>query len=271
MKGQRTRDRFGHRAAGFLGPLIIRIGGSTSSLLVAGEERVAAARAAVDGAAASGAAGGPARSPAGSPVLFSFWHGCLLPLIATHRSRGIVALVSEHSDGEYIRRVLEPLGYGVVRGSTTRGGTRALFEMAARARAGCDLAVTPDGPRGPRRAVGAGVLAIARRAGIPIVPVGACAAPAVSLPTWDAFLIPLPGSRLSVCYGEALVIPLDGPDDSDSLRALLAERIEDATLEAERRLRDAARSGRVGGARARAAASGSALGHSSASRPSRGG
>src|SRR5687768_786230 len=86
----------------------------------------------------------------GTPVIFVFWHGNLLPLVHYHRHEGIVVLVSEHSDGERIARILARRGFGTVRGSSTRGGIRGLRALVRAARAGRDLALTPDGPRGPR-------------------------------------------------------------------------------------------------------------------------
>jgi 3-deoxy-D-manno-octulosonic-acid transferase len=160
------------------------------------------------------------------------WHGRVIPFIATHEGRGIVGLVSEHRDGEYIARALGPLGFGVVRGSTTRGGSRALFDMAQRAREGCDIALTPDGPRGPTTAVRPGVIALAQRAGTPIIPVGV-AARGVVFPTWDRFLVPRPWARVAVVYGEPLVAP-EREGDLDACSEELARRIECATQEADR-------------------------------------
>ena len=82
----------------------------------------------------------------GTPVIFVFWHGQLLPLIHYHRREDIVVLVSEHADGEYIGRVLQRNGFRTVRGSSTRGGHKGLRELIRSARAGHDLALTPDGP-----------------------------------------------------------------------------------------------------------------------------
>ena len=76
----------------------------------------------------------------GTPVLFVFWHGQLLPLVHYHRQEGIVVLVSEHADGEYVTRVLEHNGFGTVRGSSTRGGMRGLKGLVRAARSGKDLA-----------------------------------------------------------------------------------------------------------------------------------
>src|SRR5690606_37263648 len=94
----------------------------------------------------------------GTPIVFVFWHGQLLPLVHYHRRQGIVVLVSEHVDGEYITRVIRRNGFGAVRGSSTRGGTKGLKALVRAARAGHDLALTPDGPRGPHGVFKAGAL-----------------------------------------------------------------------------------------------------------------
>jgi len=86
----------------------------------------------------------------GVPVIFVFWHGHLLPLLHTHRGEGVSALVSRHRDGGTVAGVLHRMGYRTVRGSSTRGGASGLRGLVREARAGRDLAVTPDGPQGPR-------------------------------------------------------------------------------------------------------------------------
>ena len=87
----------------------------------------------------------------GKPVILVFWHEHILPVAHTIRGRGTVALVSKHADGEYIARVIERMGIGTVRGSSTRGGIHGLKGLIRVAREGHDLALTPDGPRGPAR------------------------------------------------------------------------------------------------------------------------
>ena len=112
----------------------------------------------------------------GQNVIVAFWHGrqLMMPLAYTRRrltkEASIEILVSQHFDGELIARVLRWFGFGTVRGSTTRGGGRALHEMVRRGRAGADLAVTPDGPRGPRCLAQRGVVELAKFSGLPIVP-----------------------------------------------------------------------------------------------------
>src|SRR4051812_263140 len=180
----------------------------------------------------------------GRPVIFVLWHSHLLPLVHRHRGTGVVALVSEHSDGEYITRVIERKGFGTVRGSSTRGGSRGLRRLIRAARAGHDLTVTADGPRGPAHVVKTGVLLVARVTGLPLIPVAVGASSAWQLPSWDRFLVPRPFARVRVAYGEAMCIPADAPRDAlDAGAARLAAELIRLT---EWCARTAARSAAVG-------------------------
>jgi lysophospholipid acyltransferase (LPLAT)-like uncharacterized protein len=136
-----------------------------------------------------------------------------------------VTLASRSADGEYITRVLHHWGYHVVRGSSSRGGDTALRELVRLARAGRSVAITSDGPRGPRERLKFGVLHMAQLSGAPLVPVGSAASRAWWFESWDRFLVPRPFAKLRVAYGDALFIPRDA--DSDGLAAA-ARRIEDA-------------------------------------------
>jgi lysophospholipid acyltransferase (LPLAT)-like uncharacterized protein len=106
----------------------------------------------------------------GSNSIISFWHGRQVMLPFAYRGSGVVILLSEHRDGELIARILGWFGAGAVRGSTTRGGIRALRQLVRAGRAGADLVVTPDGPRGPRCHAQAGVIELAKLTGLPIFP-----------------------------------------------------------------------------------------------------
>lgn len=145
----------------------------------------------------------------GTPVVFVFWHGQLLPLVHYHRDEGIVVLVSEHADGEYITRVIERHGFGTARGSSTRGGTKGLKALIRAARAGKDLALTPDGPRGPAGDFKPGALAVAQTLGLPIIPVAAAASGGWRFNSWDGFLVPKPFARVALGYGEPVFVPRD--------------------------------------------------------------
>ena len=145
----------------------------------------------------------------GRPVIFVLWHGHLLPLVHRHRGTGVVALVSEHADGEYVTRVIGHKGFGAARGSSTRGGTRGLRALIRAAAAGHDLTITADGPRGPARVFKPGALVAAQMTGLPLVPVAAAATSAWTFGSWDEFVVPRPLSVVHVAYGEARLIPRD--------------------------------------------------------------
>jgi lysophospholipid acyltransferase (LPLAT)-like uncharacterized protein len=168
-------------------------------------------------------------------VVYAFWHAHLLTLTYTHRGRGAVVMVSRHSDGEIISQIVCRLGYGVVRGSTTRGGLRALLEMVRAGRDGYPLAVTPDGPRGPRHELQSGVLHIAQRSGMPIVPVAAEALRRTELDSWDRFQIPHPFSRVVIVVGSPLGIPREIP--TEELERDWRPRVAEMMYETEEKAR----------------------------------
>jgi hypothetical protein len=180
------------------------------------------------------ATGRPLRGP--QPLqagLYALWHEHLLPLAYLHRGQGAVAMVSRHRDGEILARVLDRLGYEVVRGSTTRGGAAAYRALVRAGRKGRPLAVTPDGPRGPRRRADPGAVRAARAADLPIVPVAAAAERGWRLNSWDRFLVPAPGTRVWVAHGEAL--DAGAADALASLEKVLDALSERCRIAAERR------------------------------------
>jgi lysophospholipid acyltransferase (LPLAT)-like uncharacterized protein len=144
----------------------------------------------------------------GRAHVFLLWHEALLPLLWQHRHQGIVIVVSEARDGQYLSDLALSLGYRAVRGSSTRGGTRALLGAVRELRAGRTLAFTPDGPRGPRRELKPGVVAAAQRGQGIIVPLHARADRAWRLHSWDRFMIPKPLTRVVITYGRPSEVPL---------------------------------------------------------------
>jgi len=165
-----------------------------------------------------------------SGVIYAFWHGGLLVPLFTHRYRGISILISQHRDGEIISRVTRILGYEPVRGSTTRGGAKALRQMVRKARNGRCLAVTPDGPRGPRQVFQAGAAKLAQLTGYPVLPVGIGVDRKRELSSWDRFMIPFPFSRCIYVYGEPIHVLKS--DDPARVTALAQERLASLTEEA---------------------------------------
>lgn len=197
----------------------------------------------------------------GGGVIYAFWHGRMIIPAFTHRRRDIHVLISEHRDGELITRIIDRLGFHSVRGSTTRGGARALFGMATAGQRGFDLAVTPDGPRGPRFRFQIGALSIAQRTGLAVVPAGVAAYPCIVLRTWDRFVIPVPFCRCVIVYGEPMIVPPECTREAlDRLRAEAESILRTLTARAEELAR---LQGRV------AAAEGSACVPKGRSRPGR--
>jgi lysophospholipid acyltransferase (LPLAT)-like uncharacterized protein len=166
----------------------------------------------------------------GRPALLAFWHGTLLPLEYTCRGRNIQALSSLHRDGEMIARLMVAMGYGVVRGSSNRGSARGLLRMLARAVEGLDLTIAPDGPKGPARRVKRGIFYLAEKSGGKVIPVGAAAARAKRLSSWDSFMIPLPFTRVAVVYGEPLEWDESAPFEEKA--ALLEAALDRVNTEA---------------------------------------
>lgn len=170
------------------------------------------------------------------PFALCFWHGEMLPLLWRHRDQGIAVLISTHKDGEIIARIAEALGCRTVRGSTSRGGGRALLGLVRELRAGHEIAVTPDGPRGPARRFQAGALIAAQRAAAPIVPIAVHCTSAWRLRSWDGFMIPRPFARIVVAYGDAAWVEAATPREA----AAEAPRFEAALAAAAERARVAA-------------------------------
>lgn len=136
----------------------------------------------------------------GERVLYSLWHGSQLPLLFTHRHRDVKVLVSQSRDGTIVADLLRSMGFGTIRGSSSRGGAQAASDLCAALQLQ-SCAITPDGPRGPREVPKDGLFTLAERAGVPVKPMGAAAWPALRLSTWDRFLVPLPFCGVAVAEG----------------------------------------------------------------------
>lgn len=163
-------------------------------------------------------------------VIYAFWHGRLLAPSYTHRNREITVLASEHRDGELMGQTIRRLGFGHVRGSSTRGGARAIRDLVAALAAGADLALTVDGPRGPRHVVKPGPLEIAKLSGCCIVPVAISSRSHWQLSSWDGFQIPRPFTRIQYMFGSPVVIAPDAAaEDLERRRVDIEERLNRMT------------------------------------------
>ena len=166
--------------------------------------------------------------------VYMFWHEMMLFPACTHARRGFSMLVSLHRDGELITQVLRMFRGRTIRGSTTRGGAAAILGML-RSRRGEHLAITPDGPRGPRRIVQAGAVYLASRGRMPLIPLGFASPGCWRAPSWDRTVVARPGRPVRCVAGR----PMDVPADLDRegleqyrLRAQVA--MDDVQARAER-------------------------------------
>jgi lysophospholipid acyltransferase (LPLAT)-like uncharacterized protein len=189
------------------GAIVIRVLGFTWRIQVDGEEHLVRAR---------------AQAP---NVIFAFWHGRLLPLAFTYRGLNVHVLASEHRDGEMLGQTMRLLGFGHVRGSSTRGGARAILELAQTVRSGYDLGLTVDGPRGPRGVVKPGAVEVARLTGAAIIPITSASSRHKVFSSWDAFELPFPFARVVVRFGEPVAVERDADRDGVESRRLELESV----------------------------------------------
>jgi lysophospholipid acyltransferase (LPLAT)-like uncharacterized protein len=168
----------------------------------------------------------------GQPVALLLWHGQLLPLLYVMRFQSIAALVSTHKDGELIAQIALRLGCKLVRGSSSRGGDRALLGLVRTLRDGFTVAVTPDGPRGPYRTFAAGALVAAHRAAAPVVAFGVHATRAWYLSSWDKFMIPKPFARVTIVFDAAQMVPGQNARDAADAIPFFTDRMAAVALRA---------------------------------------
>ncbi|MGE0085209.1 MAG: lysophospholipid acyltransferase family protein [Desulfococcaceae bacterium] len=204
------------RLVGILGKAIIDLIFSTSKIESAGYERVALLM----------------RS---KNVIAPIWHSRILIFTYLYRTWNVATMVSQSDDGEIIARILKQQGFEPVRGSTTRGGARALAGLVRLVKEGYTAVLIPDGPQGPRYKIQPGVISLAKKTGVPIIPVTYSARKAFFFPSWDRFMLPRPFNHCHVIYGEPFFVPenADRPAE-EMLRIRLENELNRITAEADR-------------------------------------
>jgi len=168
--------------------------------------------------------------------IVALWHQALLTLMCCYRGLPFCVPVSEHRDGEYVAQVMERYGFLAVRGSSTRGGVRLLRKLLAAMGEGWSCAITPDGPQGPRFSVHPGFIALARRSGLPVHPLGVAVRGAWVTRSWDAFTIPKPRARIVVIVADPMPADLMAGGSTAELCKALKDEMARAAERARARL-----------------------------------
>jgi lysophospholipid acyltransferase (LPLAT)-like uncharacterized protein len=167
---------------------------------------------------------------AGRPPIFAFWHGRILPATFFWRDRGIVVITSANFDGEWIARIIARFGYRSARGSTSRGGSRALVQLRRELASGHPVAFTVDGPRGPARVAQPGAVWLAGATGHPILPFHIEASSHWTAKSWDATQVPKPFATVGISVGAPIEVPANGSEDA---RLQQLQRLESTLNELE--------------------------------------
>jgi lysophospholipid acyltransferase (LPLAT)-like uncharacterized protein len=170
-------------------------------------------------------------------VIYAFWHDSIFLLPYTHRNSGIMILVSESKDGEIATGILRRFGYEVVRGSSKRRGTRALIELFDSMRKGKSVAITADGPRGPRYEAKEGAVFLAGKLQAPIIPVATGVKRFWTLErSWDKLVLPAPFTEGVVLYGEPIMVNGTSREEIETKRRELEAALIRLTREAAARM-----------------------------------
>jgi hypothetical protein len=171
------------------------------------------------------------------PLIVATWHQMILPGVAYFRDRKAVILVSRSRDGELMARVNLRMGFRNVRGSSSKGGTEALYELIDAVRKGAQAAIMVDGPRGPAHEPKMGCVLATARTGAPLIPVTCRAKPAIRARSWDRTLIPLPFARIVISLGDPFTVPPGaGAEEFEECRLRVRQALLDAEERAERLL-----------------------------------
>jgi lysophospholipid acyltransferase (LPLAT)-like uncharacterized protein len=166
------------------------------------------------------------------PVIFAFWHNRMFLMPWACRklfpNRKVICLASASHDGEMIARVLGRFRLGTVRGSSSRRGQEALRELTENLKEGFDVAITPDGPRGPCYIAQIGVVGLAAISGCPLIPLSFVAPWKIHLKSWDRFTIPLPFSVCILRFGKPMYIPASSNEAAlEKARCDLEQRLNE--------------------------------------------
>ena len=154
--------------------------------------------------------------------IFAVWHSQLVVTTFCHKDMNICGLVSKSKDGEYLARMLNNFGFKTVRGSTSSGATRSLLKLIVYGKKGFSIAITPDGPKGPKHKVQNGVIFLAQKTGLPVIPMGTALSKKIIFNSWDKFQLPLPFAKAAIVYDKPFFV---APSDDINTKAKELEDI----------------------------------------------
>ncbi len=167
----------------------------------------------------------------GEGTINVFWHGRLILMPYAYTGKDLHILVSSHGDGEIIANLVRSFGFNLVRGSSSKRGKEALQEMVQLARENRDLAITPDGPRGPAEVVKPGVASLASLTGKPVIPLAFSCSRGKRFSSWDRFLLPYPFSQGVIVWGEPLFC--NEGEHPEAFRQRIEKALRDTTAKAD--------------------------------------
>jgi lysophospholipid acyltransferase (LPLAT)-like uncharacterized protein len=168
----------------------------------------------------------------GKGFIYACWHGRQMFLLYLHENDDARPLISQSKDGDLIAKICGHFGLNAVRGSSSRGGMRAVRELSSTLESGTRVGFTPDGPRGPFQEVQHGVLYVAQKLACPIMPFAYGARKSWVFGSWDKFIVPKLFNRISVVYGEPFFV---GPNDNlKTMAAVMKDKLNEVTREADR-------------------------------------
>ena len=174
----------------------------------------------------------------GKTPIYTFWHDRIFLGTYFFRKRGIMVMSSQSFDSEYTARVIQRFGYGTIKGSSTRGGVRALTTMIRQMRNGLPMGFTLDGPKGPRYVAKSGACLLAKKTGNPILPFSVEAGKLWTINSWDKLQIPKPFSRARFYYGEPVYVEKDANDEIIEKKRAEVQRKLDELVELGKQWRD---------------------------------
>ncbi|MDM7922595.1 MAG: lysophospholipid acyltransferase family protein [Pyrinomonadaceae bacterium] len=167
---------------------------------------------------------------AGNFPIYAFWHDRIIAGTYFFRDRGIIVLSSSSFDSEYTARCIQRLGFGIIKGSSTRGGIQALVGMIRMMKAGYAMAFTIDGPKGPRYEAKAGPVLLAKKTGNPLMPFVIECRKFWTVKSWDRLQVPKPFSKANIIIGEPIYVPADAKDEELEAKRLELQRSLDSLV-----------------------------------------